>query len=141
MGDRASFVLRRASAGPVERAHSHSPGIRGWMCWNLAPTSHEELAELAGPGAVLLVSESGGGSAAIAGRYGGDTAWTWEYGREEPSPERVGEAARAIQEWTREAGLDEPDARALVNTLFARNERAMESVHDLLVVVGVWEPV
>jgi hypothetical protein len=134
------YVLRRASAGPLAQAHSSSLGTRGWLCWNLDSTPPDELAELAGPGAALLVSETGG-KASVAGRYGGDTAWHWVYDEHEPLPARARETAVDIQDWARDAGLSGPDEDALVNTLLAKNPTAMDSVHDLFVVIGVWEPV
>jgi hypothetical protein len=144
VGNKASYVLRRASAGPLERAHSSNPGARGWMCWNLDLTPPAELAELAGPGATLVVSESAG-NASVAGRYGGDTAWHWDFNEHEPPaltlPARARETAVDIREWAYEAGLSEPDEEALVNTLLAKNPFAMDSVHDLFVVIGVWEPI
>jgi hypothetical protein len=161
MGNWASYVLRRRSDGPLVQATASNPGTHGWMCWILDFLSPDELAELAGVGPALLVSEADSGMAVVIGQHGGQSCWRWVYNErafygegyhgdgpapdvfelEASRPARARTTAADIQAWAGPAGLADPDEEALVNTLMADNVFAMESVHDLFVTIGVWEPV
>jgi hypothetical protein len=134
----------------------------GWVCWIMDFRSPDELAELAGVGPALLVSEPDSGMAVVIGQHGAEACWQWVYNErayygkgfhhgdgsapnvfdlEATRPARARTTAVGIKEWAGLAGLDDPDEEALVNTLTADNIFAMEGVHDLFVTIGVWEPI
>jgi hypothetical protein len=158
MGNWASYIVRRTADGAVPGAESSYEGGPGWSSWTLAFRDPDELAEPAGAGPAVLVSEADGGMAVVIGRHAGRDVWRWIYnerafygdGLHGPGPApgqseldatreaRAAVTADGVAEWVAAAGLPAPDRKAVVAALTASDIFAMTCVVTLFERMGIW---